>query len=364
MWIACMVSSPAQPVLSSSPVFTAISEAWSSIQDAYVLLQDAFSATGTMPQSVIDQLNQAITDVSMAEDVARSNSTLAQALAQQATSIADQAKLDIYKAKEEGMAAKQNGMIILGAFVAGTLAAALLVYRYGSGVLWTLWLRMRKDDVVQVQASGMAGVQVKPALAQNQKKAQKEAKDNGKKKSKEDEPDDGDNDNEEGEDDDGKTVVTMETISSIIAIILVVIAVAAVSQVFLAGRQGEQFSELGILGPNQMIGDYPKEVVAGDTINLFAYVGNHMGEPKWFSVLVKIGDSSSTVDPASGEAVFRADKILSNGMNWTYPVELKLTAPGLNQRIVFELWAFNETSRAFSYTERWGHIWLNVTLPP
>ena len=337
-----------QPTLSSAPTravtATATSDAWASIQDAYALLEDAFTATGMVPQADVDLLNQAIEKVSLAEIVASSNSTEAQALTQQANAIVQQVKQDIAKAKEEGLMQKQNNAIILAVSVAGTLAAAALVYKFGPGGLWKIWLRMRKDYDVKVQEQAIAERAKPPKKAEG-----------------------GHREDENGRDDDddkGKTAVTMETISAIIAVALVVLASIAVAQVFLAGRQGETFSELGMLGPNQMIGDYPREVVAGDAVHLFAYVGNHMGKPVWYSVLAKVGDNSTAVDPAAAGAVLRLDRVLANGENWTSPMSLALTQPGLNQRLIFELWSFNATTKALDYTQRWVQLWVNVTLPP
>ena len=174
----------------------------------------------------------------------------------------------------------------------------------------------------------------------------------------------GNGNNNKEEDEKEGTPLTLETISMVVTIILVVIAGIAISQYYLSGLTGETFSELGILGPNMILGDYPREVVAGDNVHLFAYVGNHLGEPAWFSVLVKVGDNSTSVDPLQAPAIKRIDVVLCNDQNWTSVVDFTLTQAGINRRIVFELWSLNSTTNSMEYTQRWGQIWVNVTLPP
>jgi hypothetical protein len=112
------------------------------------------------------------------------------------------------------------------------------------------------------------------------------------------------------------------------------------------------------------ISDYQNEVVAGDTVHLYAYVGDQLGAPAWFSVLVKVGDNSTAVDPMQQPAIARLDIVLCNGQNWTSPVDFTLVQVGLNQRVVFELWSFNSTTGVMDYTQRWCEIWVNVTSPP
>jgi hypothetical protein len=291
----------------------------------------------------VDLLNQAIANISMAQSIANSNPTEAQTLANQAASMAAQVQLDLTQAKQEGQAQQQTALAELAIFVVALLAAAELMYRFGPDALWSLWLRTRKDY----------SVQAKPATEENNKKKAKPGK-NAK----------GGDEDEEAEDDNEEPLLTMDNISKIIAVLLVVIAIVAVTGVALANRPGEQFSELGILGPTQNLSNYPTTVVAGSTINLYVYVGNQLGSPAWYSVLVKVGDNSTLVNPALVSPALSFDDLLLPGANSTIPVSITLNNVGTDQRIIFELWQFNSTAGAFQYTQLWDQIWLNVTASP
>ena len=68
--------------------------------------------------------------------------------------------------------------------------------------------------------------------------------------------------------------------------VIVLIAVFNVSGYYFANRNVEPFSELGILGPNQKIADYPTSVLTGQNFTLYLYVGNHEGHVMYYQVLV------------------------------------------------------------------------------
>ena len=147
--------------------------------------------------------------------------------------------------------------------------------------------------------------------------------------------------------------------------VIVLVLVFNVSGYYLAGRNAEPFSELGVLGPNQKIADYPSSVLAGQNFTLYLYVGNHEGRVMYYDVLVKLGDRSNAVQNAS----LAVPPIASYGMvlrdNQTYlsPVTFSLGRNGTNVRLVFELWAFETNSSAFAYDLRSTWIYLNVTGP-
>jgi uncharacterized membrane protein len=147
--------------------------------------------------------------------------------------------------------------------------------------------------------------------------------------------------------------------------IIVLIAVFNVSGYYFANRNVEPFSELGILGPNQKIADYPTSVLTGQNFTLYLYVGNHEGQVMYYQVLVKLGTRAN----ANGNTSLAAPPISSYGMvlrdNQTYlnPVTLSLNHNGTNVRLVFELWAFETNTTSFVYDHRSAWIYMNVTGP-
>ena len=130
-----------------------------------------------------------------------------------------------------------------------------------------------------------------------------------------------------------------------------------------AHRVVEPFSELGILGPNGKLGDYPSEVEVGEPVSLFLYVGNQEGSAQYYRVDVKLGGREQNVSdtaPLEGPIVASYSLALSGGANTTMPITLSLPEPGVNRRLVFELHRFDVEVGEFRY-QLWAQLWLNVT---
>jgi uncharacterized membrane protein len=143
----------------------------------------------------------------------------------------------------------------------------------------------------------------------------------------------------------------------------ILIAAVVAYQDFVPKSRGEQFSELGILGPNMKLGDYPSNVVSSDTVHLFIYVGNRMAQPMFYTVQVKLGDNNTAVNPANLTSLAEYQQVLPSNGTWTFPVDITMNKVGDNQRLIFELWAYNATTNQNQYHDRWGQVWLNVTAP-
>ena len=114
--------------------------------------------------------------------------------------------------------------------------------------------------------------------------------------------------------------------------------VLTVAPVLLGKRVVEPFSELGILGPNMKLGDYPKEGITGEPFDLFLYLGNHEGSVQYYRVIIKQGDQSKNVTedtPLDAPLVTIYEHSLIDKQNTTIPITLAPIRSGINQRIVF-----------------------------
>lgn len=157
-----------------------------------------------------------------------------------------------------------------------------------------------------------------------------------------------------------------EEVRAAVLAVVVLSGLVAVSQAITAGRVVEPFSAIGTLGPNMKIGDYPKEVLAGEPFRLYLYVENHEGRAMYYRVLEKVGDNSTLVNetvPADLPAVASYEVILLHGENSTVPADIVLDAPAQDAKLIFELWAVGPDG-ALYYTGRWNHLRINVTSPP
>jgi uncharacterized membrane protein len=155
-----------------------------------------------------------------------------------------------------------------------------------------------------------------------------------------------------------------DELKAIVLIILVASAAISIYPILEEGRIVEPFSELGVLGPNNKLGDYPREIEVGQIFNLFLYVGNHEGTSQYYQVRAKIGDQTQNISdtsPLEAAAVATWETILENESNTTIPIEISISQPGQNRRLVFELWKYDTGAHEFVYHQRWTQLWLNVT---
>jgi len=158
-----------------------------------------------------------------------------------------------------------------------------------------------------------------------------------------------------------------DEVLAVISAIVIVASVVGVVQIMSSGRVVEPFSELGVLGPKMKIGDYPKEVVAGSPFRLYLYIGNHEGKSVYYRILVKLGDKTSVINgttPLNSTPIMEVRRILIHNSTWIHPLDITLYTPGVNKRLVIEMWIYDEISGSFVYHGRWNQIWLNITPPP
>lgn len=291
-----------------------ISDAENQTTQAYLAIVAADKAGGDV-DGLIVQLNSAINLTAQAKELVISNPA-------QASDLADQARLIALNVTQNASVVEQSALssfpVVEVGVAVGALVLGVVVYFVGPRVFWRAWFRFRRNYLVAV------------------KKVEGEAK---------------------------SLVVTAEQVCAVILGVTVLVAFVSVSGFLLPVGQGERFSELGILGPNQMLGDYPSEVVAGEVVSLFGYVGNHMGEPVFYTVMVKLGDNETVVNPASIAAMQQYSQVVANNQSWTFPIDVTLSTVGVNQRLIFELWSYNQTVGQVYYQEIWGQVKLNVTAP-
>lgn len=285
-----------------------------SLDTCYNAILDAYNS-GVDTSSQIVQFNLALNLTSQAQQVANSNPQLSQDLDSQAQTIVE-------NVTQQAIAAKNVASTALPIYPIASIIAAFLtgaaVYLFGPRLLWQTWLRLRKNYRVKIKAS----------------KANDKA-----------------------------IVLTAQQLCAVFLGVTILLAAVVVYQDFIPKGKSEQFSELGILGPNMKLGDYPSEVVSSEIIRLYAYVGNQMGQPTFYTVQVKLGDNNTAINPANLGAISQYQQVLPSNGTWTFPVDVTMNKVGDNQRLIFELWEYNATTNMNQYHERWGQVWLNVTAP-
>lgn len=156
----------------------------------------------------------------------------------------------------------------------------------------------------------------------------------------------------------------MDKETSTIVLVLVTILLVFLAIQPMIPSNAERFSELGVLGPNQQISNYPTNIVAGQRFSLYGYVGNHEGVVAYYTVMVKLGNTTTEVGNSTSAAaplISSYSQILENNQSWTFPIEMSINNTGTNLKLIFELWMYNTTSANFEYTGLWNQLYINVT---
>ncbi len=164
---------------------------------------------------------------------------------------------------------------------------------------------------------------------------------------------------------------------------------------------GEAFSELYLLGPNNMAGDYPFNIEVGQNYLVYVGVGNNLGSSAYYVIEVKLlnGTSllpdSSAGTPSPAQSLYEYRFVLQDGATWEAPLNFSIvdgSISGLNSQInvlqindvtftvgtsalwnsnstvfnyqlLFELWLYNNSSGAVDYNNRFVDLQLNFTGP-
>ena len=142
-----------------------------------------------------------------------------------------------------------------------------------------------------------------------------------------------------------------KTIILTILVALVIMIALLVYMVFFTPTQKEPFASIYYLDSEKQLENIPKTVVLGEnsTFSLWVGVENQNDKTITYSVQVKVDDGTSHVDPSPSEPTQTFEKSLVNNEIWEFPVTISIDQLGHN-RIIFELWFFDETEDDFDYT--------------
>jgi hypothetical protein len=161
----------------------------------------------------------------------------------------------------------------------------------------------------------------------------------------------------------------------------------------------EKFSELWLLGPGGMTGDYPFNVTSGMNYSVYVGVGNHMGSSVYYLLYVKFRNETETLpnstagtpsplaplyeyrlfleNNGSSEVPLNfsfSDVSFSDGRSTVGSLTINGVQSGVNEsvswdtanrgyyyEIFMELWIYDPASNEFSFDSRFVSLWLNMT---
>ena len=162
---------------------------------------------------------------------------------------------------------------------------------------------------------------------------------------------------------------------------------------------GEQFSELYLLGPNQMAENYPSNIAVGQNYSVYVAVGNHLGSSAYYVLYVKLGNQTDQMPnvplgtPSSLQPLYEYRFSIQDSMNWESPLNFSVSNASISgnnsqintlqingltfnvdkpamwdsnsttfkYQLLFELWLYNSQSGAISYNDRFVDLQLNLT---
>lgn len=190
--------------------------------------------------------------------------------------------------------------------------------------------------------------------------------------------------------------------------LITTVATSSVAYTTLFPRPGEQFFAMWVLGSRGFAQDYyPNDnstLAAGELVDWTLGVYNHMNQLEYIVIRVKLLNSTSvspdelTGTPSPVPEVFEVSRILLANETWSIPFAWRImnltlrdqsllisglslngtllsgslgsAISGINFRLVFELWFYDQNSNALTFTWNangvnhsvWTQIWFNATM--
>jgi len=160
---------------------------------------------------------------------------------------------------------------------------------------------------------------------------------------------------------------------------------------------GEKFSELYLLGPQELAQDLPFNIVSGEKYTVHLGIGNHLGASTYYCCYLKIRNQTEPIanktTPSTLTPLYTYRTVLKNNTNWTVPLDFSFSEltisnkqstlkiltinntsfnvnkiaefnqenNGYYYQIFVELWALSSTTGLSEYQNRSVYFWLNAT---
>ncbi len=163
--------------------------------------------------------------------------------------------------------------------------------------------------------------------------------------------------------------------------------------------RGATFSELYLLGPEHMLGNFPSNIAVGQNYSIYVGAGNHMASSTYYLIYMKFGNrtdplpDATTGAPSPLSPLFQYRLVLEDGavfeslMNFSIAnasfssnqsvvkaigingfrfdvdkqVDWDAEEQGLYYRLIAELWLYNPQSGSMEYNNRFVYLHLNLT---
>jgi hypothetical protein len=163
--------------------------------------------------------------------------------------------------------------------------------------------------------------------------------------------------------------------------------------------EGERFSELYLLGPNQMAQGYPSNIAVGQNYSVYVNVANQLGSSAYYVLYVKLGNANDQLPnttletPSPLQPLYEYRFSIKDTEVWQQLLNFKVTDATISQatsqintlqindatlnvnkpaiwnsnsttftyRLFFELWLYNEHTELVEFNNRYVNLQLNLT---
>ncbi len=291
------------------------------IEEARAKLQEAYNATveaertGAEVSEALENLNNALDFIIQAEILAaQGNTEQTTFLIDAAIQLSEETVVLTEDLRQQAEALRATNLIIY--FVTSVLLLAFTLFAFFIG--WRMWKRYQRKKFMRMRIKASASSKPSSNKSKGEEKTSEE-----------------------------KTVIV-----AVMAAIIVLAGLLAHAS--LSPAPQESFASLYLLDSEKKAEKYPQLLVLGENNTFMLWVGveNFMNRIEYASVLVKVDNGSGLIDPSPGEPVKRFEKVLLNKETWEFPLVLTMNQSG-EQRMILELWLFNELEEVFRYTGNW-----------
>jgi len=138
---------------------------------------------------------------------------------------------------------------------------------------------------------------------------------------------------------------------SLILIFMILASVVTLVYVVVTPKQGEQFTEFYILGPEGMADNYDTQLVSGESVDVIVGIVNHEYEVVNYSLGIRIDNGSLEVPDAAAQIPLEHNETWEQRISYTP----EITGDAMKlQYLLFKDGNFSEPYRDL-------HLWINVS---
>jgi hypothetical protein len=161
----------------------------------------------------------------------------------------------------------------------------------------------------------------------------------------------------------------------------------------------EQFSELYLLGPEQMAQNYPSNILIGQNYSVYVNVANHLGSSAYYVLYVKLANATDQPPntnigiPSSLQPLYEYRLSIKDKTLWQQLFNFTITTATISQTtskintlqindatlnadkscawnsnstkfsytLIFELWLYNDRTGSVEFNNRYISLQLNLT---